>query len=108
MIPESDLELLSTRINEEAEAGYGISEDLLLSQQAEAIYGKYLEDCVEGIREQLKKQGQDEINATDRAMAEQLARLSETEHLEIQKAERRRFCQYNSKARKARLRATLT
>ena len=84
--PESDLELLSTRIIEEAAAGYGISEDLLLSQQAEAIYRKYLEDCVEGIREQLKKQGQDEINATDRAMAEQLARLSETERLEIQKA----------------------
>lgn len=84
--PQSDLELLSTRIIEEAAAGYGISEDLLLSQQAEAIYRKYLEDCVEGIREQLKKQGQDEINATDRAMAEQLARLSETERLEIQKA----------------------
>lgn len=84
--PESDLELLSTRIIEEAAAGYGISEDLLLSQQAEAIYRKYLEDCVEGIREQLKKQGQDEINATDRAMTEQLARLSETERLEIQKA----------------------
>lgn len=84
--PESDLELLSTRIIEEAAAGYGISEDLLLSQQAEAIYRRYLEDCVEGIREQLKKQGQDEINATDRAMTEQLARLSETERLEIQKA----------------------
>jgi uncharacterized protein YaaW (UPF0174 family) len=85
-VPESDMELLSTRLIEEAAAGYGISEDLLLSQQAEAIYRKYLEDCIEGIREQLKKQGQDEIIATDRAMAEQLARLSETERLEIQKA----------------------
>jgi uncharacterized protein YaaW (UPF0174 family) len=85
-ISSSDLELLSTRIIEEAAAGYGISEDLLLSQQAEAIAQKYMEDCIEGIREQLKKQGQEEISATDRAMAEQLARLTENERLEIQKA----------------------
>lgn len=85
-VPSYDPELLSTRIIEEAAAGYGISEDLLLSQQAEAISRKYMEDCIEGIREQLKKQGQDEINATDRAMAEQLARLSDSERLEIQKA----------------------
>ncbi|HXE08232.1 MAG TPA: hypothetical protein VN612_10070 [Acidobacteriaceae bacterium] len=85
-VPSSDLELLSTRIIEEAAAGYGISEDLLLSQQAEAISRRYMEDCIDGIREQLKKQGQEEINATDRAMAEQLARLSDEERLEIQKA----------------------
>ena len=42
---------------------------LLLSQQAEAIAQKYMEDCIDGIREQLKKQGQDEIKATERAMA---------------------------------------
>jgi uncharacterized protein YaaW (UPF0174 family) len=85
-VASSDLEFLSTRIIEEAAAGYGISENLLLSQQAEAISRKYMEDCIEGIREQLKKQGQDEINATNRAMTEQLARLSESERLEIQKA----------------------
>jgi hypothetical protein len=85
-VPSSDLALLSTRLIEEAAAGYGISEDLLLSQQAEAVAKKYLEDCIEGVREQLRKQGDDEIRVTERIMADQIAGMTPSQRLEIQKA----------------------
>lgn len=82
----SDLGVLSTRLIEEAAAGYGISADLLLSQQAEAIAIRYMTECIEGLQEQLKKQGDDEIKVTEGIMAKQLASLTPAERLEIQKA----------------------
>jgi uncharacterized protein YaaW (UPF0174 family) len=85
-VPPTDLALMSTRLIEEAAAGYGISEDLLLSQQAEAVANKYLEDCIEGLREQLKKQGKDAIKATEQVMSQQIASMSPAERLEIQRA----------------------
>lgn len=85
-IPPTDLALLSTRLIEEAAAGYGISEDLLLSQQAEAVANKYLQDCIDGVREQLRKQGNDAVKATEQAMSQQIAKMSPAERLEIQKA----------------------
>lgn len=85
-VSSSDVELLSTRLIEAAAAGYGISESLLLSQQAEAIAQQYLRDCIDGISEQLRKQGEEEVTATDRALTEQLGRLTDEERLEIQKA----------------------
>jgi len=76
---------MSTRLIEEAAAGYA-SADLLLSQQAEAVAKKYMEDCIEGIRDHLKKQGEDEIRATERVIADQLATMSASEKLEMQRA----------------------
>ena len=82
----SDLGVLSTRLIEEAAAGYGISEDLLLSQQAEEVASRYMTDCIKGLQEQLKKQGDDEVKVTEGIMAKQLASLTPAERLEIQKA----------------------
>ena len=85
-VSASDLGLLSTRLVEEAAAGLGISEDLLISQQAEAVANEYLKDCFEGVREHLKKQGDDEIRVTEDVMSKQLAAMTDTERLEIQRA----------------------
>lgn len=43
-VDASDLGLLSTRLIEEAAAGFDVSPDLLISQQAEAVAEKYLEE----------------------------------------------------------------
>jgi hypothetical protein len=83
-VPCSDLALMSTRLIEEAAAGYGISEDLLLSQQAEAVANKYWEDCKEGTKEQLRKQGDDEIKITEQVMSERIKSMTPAEKLEIQ------------------------
>lgn len=85
-VDAANVDLMSTRLIEEAAAGYGISTDLLLSQQAEAVATKYMEDCIEGIRDHLKKQGEDEIRATERVIADQLATMSASEKLEMQRA----------------------
>jgi hypothetical protein len=82
----SDLGLLSTRLIEEAAAGFDVPEDLLISQQAEAVAQKYLENCIEGVRDLLKKQGDDEIKVTEDVMSKQLAAMTAAERLEIQQA----------------------
>ncbi len=85
-IPSTDNGTLSTRLIEEAAAGYDISSDLLLSQQAEAVAAKYLEDCVKGLQEQLKKQDPTQVRITEQLIAKQIAAMTPEERLEIQKA----------------------
>ena len=85
-VQEGNLGVLSTRLIEEAAAGFDISEDLLLSQQAEAVADRYLKDCLQGLQEQLKKQGLNEVKVTEAVMAEQISTLSPAQKLEMQRA----------------------
>lgn len=77
---------MSTRLIEEAAAGYGISEDLLLGQMAEAVAKRYLEECVEGLKDTLRAQNDKDILITEDLITEQLGKMSAAERLEIQKA----------------------
>jgi hypothetical protein len=73
--------VMSTRLIQEAAAGYGISEDLLLGQEAKAIAKRYLEDCIEGIRDDLKNQSDGAIRVIEKVMTEQIASVSSSERL---------------------------
>ena len=70
-VSAADFGLLSTRLIEEAAAGYDLPEGLLLSQLAELVAKRYIEDCVEGVREQLRKQGADHIRVTEQMLGRQ-------------------------------------
>ncbi len=85
-IERNNVAFMSSRIIEEAAAGYAVSEDLLPSQQALAIAKKYMEDCQEGLREKLRSQSAEQVQETERILKETLARLTANEKLEIQKA----------------------
>lgn len=85
-IDPSDIGLLSTRLIEEAAEGYGISSEILLSQQAEAVAEAYLKDCIEGVQEHLRKQNSEEIRLTEGVLAQRLAEMTPAERLAIQKA----------------------
>ncbi len=81
-----DIGILSTRLIEEAAAGYDISSEILLSQQAEAVAAKYLEDCVKGLQDQLKKQDAAQLRATEQIISKHIEAMTPEERLEIQKA----------------------
>lgn len=81
-----DLGLMSTRLIEEAAAGLDISEDLLLSQQAELVADAYMKQCLEGLREELKKQDPEAVRKTEASLAEELAKMSPADRLAIQKS----------------------
>ncbi len=81
-----NLGVISTRLIEEAASGMEISEDLLLSQQAEAVAERYMQDCLKALQEKLRKQNGDEVRATERMLAEYLASMTAAQKLEMQKA----------------------
>ena len=56
-VDTSDIVALSNKLVDEAANGMGISEDLLVSQRAHLVADKFLEECIKGTQEALKKQG---------------------------------------------------
>lgn len=85
-IPPTDIGLLSTRMIEEAAAGYDISSEILLCQQAEATAARYFEECVKGLQDQLKRQDATQTHITDDLISKQIEAMTPEERLEIQKA----------------------
>lgn len=77
---------LSVKVITEAAKEFGISEDLLLSQQAERVAEEYIKECVKGTQELLRKQGYGEVAATEAALSDRIAQMSASEKLEIQRA----------------------